>query len=230
MDKVRRQIATFVSVVGVFTILGGLGYVTQLGLAQVAPSVLMAGNRASSDDVEDVPEPKEEWADHSEEELTQKDRLKNRPGNFGTLAVAADFMAGICEVEPEYRRLGFPLQLDATWIESEDDFEGWQEGRRGRDGAKRNDARLKNYEITELELFNLEADDEIDGIPEHMGFDEKAPERIARLREAHSGRFVLMQLTLRWESLTSDDINDDEVTRMIFNRRDGEWKIIYIVG
>ncbi|MEZ5991208.1 MAG: hypothetical protein R3E76_02515 [Planctomycetota bacterium] len=238
MNKVTTQVAGVVAAVAIFALLSAVGYLTQVGFSQTfgpsnpddggniaerkPRSNRSYGNRASSDD---PPKPEVKgWVDVPEEELTNEKRLANRPGNYQALSAALDFMDGLFQVEPEYRNIGFPLQLDSEWIATEADFKGWILP--GKDGVNRK--RRRNIELQSIEVFNLEADMDVADVPEALGIRKSQHERIEKLREHHVGRLVVISFTLAWEALDSDYSNEDEKSRLMLHRDDDGWKVVYI--
>ena len=240
MSKLTTQVAGVVAAVSIFAVLSAIGYFSQLGLSQTfgptapegntpakrAPNGNRAyGNRADSDD----PDPRkvDGWKDVPDEDLTNEARLRNRPGNFHAIPVIVDFLDGLYQVEPEYRNLAYPFQLDSKLIESEDEFEGWRKP----DKTGVNRIRRNNIEIVSINVFNLESDVGVDKVPESLGFQSKEPERLQKLRESHTGRLVLVSLVITTEALDSDETRSDEATRFALHRdSDGHWKIVYCVG
>ncbi len=240
MSKLFASVGTVVAAVAAFALLCSVGYFTQIGISQsFGPSAAgntatpprnkprsndFYSNRSSSDDPE--PERVKGWNDIPLAELTNESRLKNRPGNFGAVGAVVDFLAGVYQVEPEYRHLSYPLQVDNRFIESAADFEPWIEP----DRSGYNRIRNSNVEIENMSVFNLDASLSVDDIPDDMGVSRKESDYVARLRESYSGRLVVVSIKIRTESLTSDDSNSGEGIRFILNRKPGEdWKIIYIV-
>lgn len=236
MNKVMMQVAGVVAAVSIFAALAGVGYLTQVGFSQTfGPGDPGEGgniaerkprgnraysNRASSDDPPKV----EGWVDVSEEDLTNEARVANRPGNYLAVAALMDFADGIGQVEPEYRNIGFPLMLDSEWIATEGEFKGWILP--DQEGVNRN--RRRNTEVQSIQLFNLEAEMDADDIPDTMKFKKTDNEVIEKLRKHHSGRLVLVSLTITTESLDSDKTNTDEKARLIMHRDDEGWKVVYI--
>jgi hypothetical protein len=234
------KVAGVVVALTLFAVLSAVGYFAQVGFSQsFGPSDPARGgnvaehrprgnrvlnNRASSDD---PPRPRVEgWVDVPEEELTNKVRVANRPGNYLAISAVIDFADGLCQIEPEYRNLGFPLLLDSEWIAKKEDFRGWIQP--DKSGINKN--RRKNLEVQDVQVFNLEGDADITDVPDSMGVPKSKLDTIEKLRKKHPGRLVFVSITLTAERLDSEKSNSEEKTRFILHHDEGGWKIICIDG
>lgn len=194
-----------------------------------------AGNRAkdifdNTPELEPLPESESAWKDYDLKDLDNAKRLPQRPGNYLALATLADFIDGLYQVAPEYRRLAFPfMEEEEITLTAEE----WAEGLKDRDKrireggeAKTNKVRQYNICLESLKFYDLPPGETITDF-DAIGLKGAKPERFKQVRKWHPEYSVLCHFVWRLESLQSDKIEKGDGYWVYIANKKGEWKVCW---
>jgi hypothetical protein len=169
---------------------------------------------------------KEGWVDY--DDLSQADRLKERPGNYLVLRAIADSLTGQYKVRPDLSMCAFPFQEDSKTFESlEDADKALDEAARGR--TRKNKLRQFNVNVKSLTVYDPEEMVESPELRKKAKFGDSRLKRLQEVRKRHPCRAVLVLADLLLQSLQSPKIEGGEGEEIVFYlvHAKGQWKVAW---
>ena len=181
----------------------------------------------------DIPEEVPLWEDFTAEEITQRDRLKARPGNFACLEVISNFFVGLTDVQPSLIGVAYPCGFAGYEVgnESEAEIRLRDLGRSSqKDGIFRNSVRLRNLFITSMDFLELK-----NGLKDTAATDafkisgNDAHSLRNTLGAQHKEQALLVRVHMRIEMLDSDQIENNDVggALVALVRKANGWHVVY---
>jgi hypothetical protein len=174
--------------------------------------------------------PQVEWVEP--EDLTEVERLKWRPGNFGALAAVADHLEGMFALRPELRAIAFPYWSEGRKVDSMEVFESGlrrsEQRFHEREESPRNKARSYAMHLTELRLCDIPSRERAWVPPADLKVPERLDRAIKEARSEHGENMVLVRAAIVLKSLQSPKIEageqDDFVWFLVTRKQEG-WRV-----
>lgn len=167
------------------------------------------------------------WVDYDAADLTQKDRLKQRPGNYPILAALSEFLDDWYRVRPDYSRCAFPFQDNSKTFQTLEDVEKFLDERAKGGRAPKNKLRQFNINVSGLSVYDPDKALQSPEILKKVG-SKSQQDRLAAVRKAHPGRAVLVLADLELESLQSSKVEGGGPTILYLIHAGGRWKVAWI--
>lgn len=167
------------------------------------------------------------WVDYHD--LTEKERLRERPGNFGFLSGIATFLEGIYAIRPRVNSCAFPLQMDSKTYRSMEDYNQYQKKRAAARGQGRNKLRSYNLQMRSLHAYDPDQVLTTPALQKKIGWREFTVSRLKEVRKRHPGRAVLVLANLELESLQSPKVEGSGGEEIVFYlvHTKGDWKVAW---
>lgn len=204
--------------------------ITVGGMMLTHDSAFAGGNRAYYGNGQGCGEP--DWQDFDESKLTNKERLKNRPGNYVAIRRSIQFIHSMQAIEPEFYNIAFPFQKDGKVFEkeTEDHLYGIVNPSKTNRYTKQNPWRLYNINIHQLNCIDFAEGESDIANPESYHLSERDVERFKEVRKAHNERCVLTVISFTGESLESDITiggADERGFVLCWVMKDDSWKLVW---
>src|SRR5262249_52952952 len=131
------------------------------------------------------------WVDYDAADFTEKDRLKDRPGNYAILAALSELLDAWYQVRPDYSRCAFPFQDDSKTFQTPAEAEKFLDDRARGGRAPTNKLRQFNINLSGLSVYDPDNALASPEVLKTVG--KKFPrDLLAAVRKAHPGRAVLV--------------------------------------
>lgn len=195
-----------------------------------------------------IPEDESVWEDVPESELTNTERLKSRPGNVAVFGTLDEFFAGLGQVEFEFREFTFPFWQDVVSVRSQEDgeeertvmtevfdsrerfneqFDEMEKSFRKRGRKQHNPWRTRNTFIEHIEVLDFAPEASSLENAESFGMNERLTKTFGEVRKVHTEQCCVVRISVRFEELTSEETNEDELILCLVRKANG-WKICWI--
>jgi hypothetical protein len=187
-----------------------------LAMSVGAPAIfgLVPWDKADND-------PNKGWVD--QDNLTQTERLKERPGNFQVLAAIYEFFEGCYSVRPDYSRCAFPLQLDATMHLTWDDLQKELDEQTANGERPKNPLRKYNVQIRGVSIHDAEKFSTSDEFKKLRDFEQK---KFTDVRKRHPGRAVIAFVQADLESLKATKVESGQmILYLVFAKN--RWQVAW---
>lgn len=181
--------------------------------------VVACGEKIAARDGKD---PHKGWVDY--DNLDQKERLEERPGNYQTLAAVAEFFDRIYAVRPDYSRCAYPLQLDtrvyADWDELQKELDERAQGTKPKNKLRQFNVQIRSLAVRDADTFA--------GTVEFKKWHPLQQKRFTELRKRHPGRAVVALVHADLESLQSPKVESgDEPLVLYLASSKGGWRVAW---
>lgn len=272
MNKIKRMVTAWVLMMSSIALLGAAGYIAHAdaggdtwfggsgdSMGNAPRERRPAGNRPWGGNVAEggegevkeqpkpIPEGESVWEDVPEERLTNKERLKSRPGNYGVLVTLFDFIEGTHAVEPELRGLCFPFWQEVTSVkqsegkapektvkttvlESQDEaevmFRDIEDRARKRGRKEQNGGRKSNLFVEKMEVRDFAPDEAEFSDAEAFGMNARQIETFDAVRKQHSEQCCVVMLSIRSERLVSESKDTKDLFFCLVRKAEG-WRICW---
>lgn len=191
------------------------------GMGFALGMVILAVSRAGSG--QEVKDANKGWVDY--DDLTETERLKERPGNYQVLGAVSDFFDRMYRIRPDYSQCAYPLQEDSKTFTNQEEAD-----KRLDAGRHKNKLRQYNINIKSLTVYDAGEMDHSAELRKKLG-NPRMQDRFLAVRKRHPGRAVVVLLDRELHSLQSKKIEgggpDDQ--KVLYLVRSKEcWRVAWI--